>query len=250
MKNKINLEKVLRVNQAGLVVFLVLAFLVIVTMNHTAYQIVINYWTSNNLASQTATVFAVGSRVLFSIEMRWLLTTFMLICMVVPIVYIYLISSKKKNIDLEKYKSIDRAVTSAVMIAITAILAGVQDITALFILGSLVAIGYVFMWLASHYNVVEKKAYIAATVCQVLPWLVIVIYALFTLVYGSVRSPWYVYAIYLVGLIRLFMVVSDYYRNHKNSGKLNASDRLVFSIGSNMVFKAAFALILIIGLAR
>lgn len=189
MKDKINLEKVLRVNQAGAVVFLVLAILAAVLMDHTAYQIVINYLTSNSLASQSNTVFAVGSRVLFSVEMRWLLTVFMLVCMVVPIFYVYQIASKKKNIDLEKYKVIDWAITGAIMVVLTAILSGVQDITYLLTLGAFVVVGYVFRWLASHYQVVEKKAYIAATVCQVLPWLVIATYALFTLIYGSIRSP-------------------------------------------------------------
>jgi hypothetical protein len=87
-------------------------------------------------------------------------------------------------------------------------------------------------------------------VTGVLPWLLIAVSALTTYMYGLVRSPWYVYALYavtLVGFGGLAFNQRQHYRR-ANQWKYEVVERNYVLI--NLAVKAAFALILLAGLRR
>lgn len=61
---------------------------------------------------------------------------------------------------------------------------------------------------------------------------------------------WYVYAIYIVGIVKLYIMFSGFYGRQPGANKLSSTNRLVYSTVSNMIFKVVFAVVLIIGLAK
>jgi hypothetical protein len=251
MKNKLNLKKVQLTYLVSAVAIIVLAVLSLTQMNHTGYDVVTNFLTSNPLASQTNTVFAQASRVMFSFEMRWALFALLVLCLLTPLTYIYQIWSKYKKLDLRLYRNIDSAVTAIFMFLLIAILSGAQDISLLVFSGSLIAIGYLLACRYIKNKQSDKSLMVISTVSLFLPWLMIASYALNSVFYGNVRSPWYVYVLYVVVLVKVAMLlVAGHWAKSKNANKVSETAQEVAPVVISLLIKVAFVVVLIVGLSK
>ncbi len=254
MKDKKIFSTVSQYYTVGIIAYLILAVIAIKVMNEATFQVVSSYLTSNPLLSQTSTVFVPANHVLWSIQFRWVLVLLMGLSIVVPAYYVYSISNGVKKLDLHKYRFIDWLITGSLMTLVVLALAGVQDIMTIFITVSITAMSYACLWMAIHnYGDIEKytkKIYSIGIITTALPWLLVLVYAISTIVYGSVRSPWFVYVIFAIGLFSSAVNIYGYtwHRSQNNKKKLVSDE--TYPILINQFIKVLFVLILVIGLKR
>lgn len=175
-------------------------------MKSVVVTLVTSFLTSNTLTSTTSTNFVAASLQIFNIDWRWLFTTLCILAIIMPASYLYIESKKTKKLQ-EKIRLIDRLdliVLGTYVSLLIALLSGLEDLLSLIIFGALVVFGLLLCSVSSGGD--EKKSdiksitYVIGLVSIVLPWLLIIIYSIGTIAYGMVRSPWYVYALDVIGL--------------------------------------------------
>jgi hypothetical protein len=255
MKEQKKLTAIYQLYAIGGIIFLLLGIVAAKVMIPSSFEIVVNYWTSNPLLSSVNTVFAPASHVLFSIEFRWALVLLMVLSLVSPAYYVYLVSNNVKNIDFHKYRFLDWTITSSLILLITLTLAGVQDLMTLITLIVLNVVSYCIFWVTNNDFGInpkfEKAMYIVGVICNLLPLILIAVYAICTLVYGQVRSPGFVYFIYAVLIASSIIPIYGYYwHKAQRALKKPTISEFTYPILANQIIKVAFAITLIIGLKR
>jgi hypothetical protein len=157
------------------------------------------------------------------------------------------------NARILPWRWVDYAVTGALAVAIVALLSGAQGIVEIKGLALMFAAAMGFAWIAERENAnaprFVKAAYTLGALCGVFIVLSFIAYAVGTVVYGMVRYPWYTYALYAVGLAAgaaVAVLQLKAYRHVKQWTNYHVVERDYMLI--NLVSKAAFAIILIIGL--
>ena len=224
-------------------------------MNSSTYQIFAGLLSKDALASKTETVFAPAVRAVFDLELRWVVVGILLVSAVIPL----MAATKKRKMYEESLAKkvmlprwIEMAIVSALMVEVIALLSGVQYGMTLKLIGGFVIVtallGYFWEKQTAKSDSSAKATYILSLFTGTLPWVVIACYAINTQIYGMVRYPWYVYALYattiiaFLGYARNQMRYSRAYINYETTEK----SYLRLSIFA----KTSFALILIIGLYK
>lgn len=225
-------------------------------MNTTASSLTVGYWTKDELASTTQTVFAPATQSVWDVQYRFIVMAVALLSAVVPLLYLTRFK-KEHSIGIKArvmpLRWIEMAVVSALMLETVAMLSAVQDIGTLMLIGGLMAVTCILGWMAERRTARDgapatAKYYLAA-VTGTLPWIVIAIYAVSTYVYGMIRSPWYVYALYAVVLGAGILIATHQLKALKGEGNLKNYELVERNYAVlSLVTRTAFAAILIIGL--
>jgi hypothetical protein len=254
MTEKKKLELLWRYYAASIVVYLIVALVIIKFMSPASFQISANYLTSNPLLSYFSTSFTSASHVIWNIQFRWALVTLMGLSIIAPAIGVYIIKNNFKKIDLNKYRLTDWVVSSSLVMVIIALLSGISDLVTLVLIVCLNLLAYSFFWLMlsdiDPNKSLKEIIYKISIVAKIVLWLVIAYYAINTWVYGEIRSPWYVYITYVIGLLNLALIIYTS-RTLKNKGinkKTFSSNIFPMIIHQSFIF--SFVLILIIGLKR
>ena len=257
---EVTLHSLRSMNIAAVGLFVLLALLAGYLMSSASYMLTIGDVAKDDLASKTQTVFAPAVQPVLDIEVRWMVVGILLLSAVFPILYLSKLKERYaeylNKTRIQPFRWIDFAITSALMTSVAAILSGVNDIATLEILAGVVGISAVVAIIAERQNNSSSKlvrsAFLTGAVTVLLPWLLIAMYATTTIVYGMVRSPWYVYAIY----ITLLVGVALRWRNQRPTASAQSSgsaNHIIVErnyIAITILTKAAFAIILIAGLAK
>jgi hypothetical protein len=223
----------------------------------TTFGLWLNHLTNDDLASRTTTVFAPAVRGVYDLNLRWATVGLLAISAILPLLWATRWRRQYQvNLDAEAMPQrwVDLAITSAIMVEIIALLSGYHDIMTLKLVGGLVAITCLLGWLADKQNRkadrVDWSAYAISLVTGVLPWLLIAVTAVTTYIFGIVRSPWYVYALYATTLLGFGAIAWNQRQHYRraNQWKYEVVERNYVLL--NLFVKAAFALILIAGLRR
>jgi hypothetical protein len=254
MNDKRKLEHIWRLYALVSVLYVILGVLAFKIMNVSSLQVTSGFWSSNPLISQTNTVFAPASHVLYSIQYRYVLMAILLISIITPILYIYMINNGYKKIDLHKFRFYDWLITGGMMLLLIASLNGIQDLMTRILLVTFSVFFYVFILFAiNNYKdkkEIDKKAFLIGTIFGLIPWIVIFYYVISTLAFGNVRSAWYVYALILIGVINTALIIYGYFWHNSRNGKKQLISDETYPIIANALIKISFAAILIIGLKR
>jgi hypothetical protein len=239
---------------AGL--YVILAVAAGVLMSRATQELTVGYLTRDELVSRASTVFAPAMHVLYDLEIRWALVALLVISLVLPLLYLTKMErpyAARLRGRVIPWRWIDIAITSAVMLEIVALLAGVQDIVALKAIGGLAALAAVFGWLSERENENAPAplwgAYLGGVVSGLLAWILVGIALMAASFYGIVRLPWYVYALYgtlAVGFLLMHFNQSNQHKRIRNWKDYMAVERNYLLITT--LTKAAFAVILIVGL--
>ncbi|MES2971534.1 MAG: heliorhodopsin HeR [Patescibacteria group bacterium] len=225
-------------------------------MNNTAYQFVTGLLTKDELASNATTVFVPAVHVVANVELRWIVVVIMILAAILPLLLLtrlsnYYQASLKGKVNLLRW--IDTAVVGALILETVALLSGVNDIMTLKLIGGLVAVTCLLGWLSEKHHARQastgRGVFVLSLITGALPWLLIASYAAATPIYGFVRSPWYVYALYATTLLGF----TAYCLNNKRFLQNTAADyekteRNYLQI--SLFVKVAFAVILIVGLQK
>ena len=247
------INKLIRLNLLSAILALALAAAAGFLMNNTSYQLFTGLLTNDELASKTGTVFVPAIHSVFDLELRWAVVGILVLSAILP-----LLAATRKRKQYEDslakkvmlWRWIDMAVISALMVEVIALLSGVQDVMTLKFIGAFVAITCVLGWFSEKRNANTPNTswsnYILSLVTALLPWLMIGVYGVGTVLYGSVRSPWYVYALYASTLLAFtaFFINGKRRLQAKQDYEVTERNYLLLSIFA----KTAFAVILIVGL--
>jgi hypothetical protein len=227
-------------------------------MKASTYEVTIGHLTNDVLASKTDTVFVAAQHVLFDVDVRWVLVGVLALSAVFSLVRatrLRALEATAVERRLSPVRWIDYAITYALLAEVVALMSGMQDIVTLKLLAGLTALSFILNWVAERENIganrVVKIGYILSVVSGVLVVLAVAAYALATPIWGMVRSPWYVYALYgVLGAAFVLGSLNQLYgfRRFKSWANYLVVDRN--STVLNLLTKAGFAIVLIVGLYK
>lgn len=246
-----------RLNVIKALVFAGLAVAAGFLMNSATYALSVGHAAKDQLLSLTGgqTVFVPGRTVLMDVEIRWVVVTIMAIAALLSLLAATRLRRRYEASVLAGVSSmrwIGWGITTALMVETIALLSGVSDLWVLKTIAGLMLVTCTLAWIVEKRLVQAGRPiwseFIVSLFTGALPWLIIFGYAISTWVWGLVRYPWYVYALYASTLIGFTLLTVNQYK--RISGWRNALviDRNYLLIG--LATKAAFAIILILGFQK
>lgn len=247
-----------KLNQLSAVLHIAGAVLAAVFMGNATLQFFSGLMTRDELASGASTVFIPAIHHLYDIEIRWIVVALLLVGAIVPLINVFRSDRYQATLKARRnpLRWASTGIVGGAMVAVVAALSGVEDIMTLKVIGGLVIIAAALGWLAERQNG-DKTASPDKTACSIgvvsglLPWLIILTYAFGTPLWGMVRYPWYVYALYasvLAGFAAYTVNGCKYIRRLRVWANYETLERNYVVI--DMLTRVSFAVILIVGLAK
>jgi hypothetical protein len=233
-----------------------LAVLAGLYMSQKSYQLFTGLLTSDELASTTSAVFVPAIRSLYDVEVRWLAVAAMALSAIFPLLYMTQLKrlyeqGRQKRAFLWRW--IENGVIGALLLGITALLSGVQDLLTLKVLAGLVIVSALLAWTAEKQHAEAQRpataAFLLSLITGLLPWLLIGAYAIATPIFGLVRNTGFVYGLYailLAGFLANALNLRKYLRNTSTAGTYELAERNYSLI--NLLVRTGFAITLIVGL--
>ncbi|HUY53178.1 MAG TPA: hypothetical protein VMV24_01225 [Candidatus Dormibacteraeota bacterium] len=226
--------------------FTVLLILFFIFSGTKYIQINTNFWSNNNFASPNETLFTSANRNIFNIEYRYLAVTILLILV---IKFGYKIYQYHKKDDQKYINDLDSNLNSmiySVLVVFICLMTGLQDISTIVLV---LVSSFVGLKLISS-NKKEKidglgSLKIVGILLTLVSWLLIIVYSLGTIVYGNVRSTWYVYVLDLIGLAYFIFLVIDMPRY---IGKFKRGNQEFIKYCLDLLLKVGFFIVLLIGI--
>ncbi len=227
-------------------------------MQHTSYPLVVGHLTSNELASQTTTVFAPAIHMLMEVDLRWVLVVVLGLSALFSLLTVtrwHDSYHKALKAEVQPMRWIAQGVTAALMIEIAGMIAGVQDVMVLKIMAFTVLMGSMLRWYGEMQQKGARKPiwqpFTMSIVLDILPWLILIASIVATPIWGMVRQPWYAYALYLVVAVTCILGARNQYLQLKQAAKWKEYMLVERNyVVINFVSKVAFAAVLIIGLKK
>lgn len=203
------------------------AVAILVLANSVSRPVTTSYLVIDELASRSANavVYAQGTKPIFDLNIAYLVATFLLVS---AVAYITVATVYRKRYEAEIAQGVNRArwlersVTVSLMLVTIALLIGLYDLSSLIMIISLTCIvnmaGLALELMAQNNNQARKFVNYVGMKAALIPWLVFIIYAWGSKVYGN-GLPSFVYWIYL-SIFALFGVVALVRNKHdKSKGK-------------------------------
>lgn len=250
---KPTLARLKQLNLVSGVLALLLALVAGLLMGGTSYQLFTSLLTTDELASTSETVFVPAVHFVVDVQLRWMVVAILVLASIIPLLAatrnrkMYEDSLAKKVMP---WRWIEMGVLSALMVEVIALLSGIQDILTLKLMAGFMVVTGLLGWFSEKQPAANKswRYYYLSLATGVLPWLVIAAAAVGTVVYGGVRSPWYVYALYASTLLAF----GAYATNGKRllNGRQNYETSELMNLQIGLLAKVAFAVILIVGLYK
>lgn len=238
-------------------VFVVLAVLAGVLMNSATYPVGIGYQAKDELVSLTAgkTAFVHGYQSLFDVEVRWLVVIILGLAALFSLLAATRLRAKYEatlNDGVSPMRWVGWGITSALMVEVTALLSGVSDILILKLIAALMLVTCALAWVAEKRNKQAGRPvwseFVISLFTGLLPWSLIGGYAITTWVWGLIRYPWYVYALYGVLLVGFTALTASQFKRIGGWKNTLIVERNYLLIG--LFTKAAFAIVLILALQK
>lgn len=237
---------------------LVLSLVAVLMMAPAKFPLSLSYLTKDSLLSDQTTVFVAADRVQYDLELRWLLVGLLLFSAIYSILLLTRWKdsyAKALNGRVWFWRWAYLAVSTAVLVKISAITTGVYDIMTLKLLFGLTAGSFALAWLSERQNEKGGKhaasAYLLGLGAMLLPWVAIAASGIATYAYGLVRLPWYAYALKTAVMLGSLLIFLTLWKSNKRSGRFSdyrVSERTY--VGLAWLTQAAAAVILITGLSN
>lgn len=251
-------ELLRRLNQVSAFVHVAGAIAAFVLMSKASVQIFTGLVARDELASNTQTVFVPAIHHLYDVQVKYAVVAVLLVGAVVPIINVVKQKRYEKAVKAKAnpLRWINIAVLSGAVLGIVAALSGVQDFMTLKLVGGLIVTTAALGWLSERQNSDSKakpdrSAFGISLFTGALPWLVILAFAFGTPLWGMIRYPWYVYALYgtvFASSAAYAINGYNYMRRFRNWTKYEVVERNYVLI--DVFARVSFAAILIIGLSK
>lgn len=238
-------------------VFAALAAAAAFFMNNTSYGVGVGHQAKDELLSLTAgnTAFVHASQNLFDIEIRWIVTFILGLAALFSLLAATRLRRRYEATLVDGVSSmrwIGWGIITALMVETIALLSGVNDIFVLKIVAGLMLVTCALAWVAEKRNKQAGRPawseFSVSLVTGSLPWLLIGGYAVATWVWGLVRYPWFVYALYASTLIGFTLLTINQYKRISSWKNTLVVERNYLLIA--LATKSAFAIILILAFKK
>lgn len=248
------------IQKVSLAVFAALAVVAFLQMTNNTQAFTLGYMVRDQVASQLSntTVFAPALRVLADVQVRWLVLVLLAVSALFPILNLTLWREKFEAgaaTGINLYRWLEVGVTSALMVEIVALLSGITDVMVLKLIAGTVLLSALLGWLSDRQNLaggrVERSGFFLGVFAGIMPLIVIAVTAVSTLLFGMIRSPWYVYALYAVVLLGFTDIVINQWARYRRRGQWADAgfvERNYTLVG--LVVKALFVGVLILGFLK
>lgn len=256
-KRVIDLQTLRNMNLIAALLFALLAVAAGFVMNNASHQITVGHLTQDALVNVEQTAFAPAVRVIYDVEIRWLVVATMLLAVVLPFLNTGRLESAyqkyAKNTRMMPFRWVDIGVTGALMTGTVALLSGVTDLFVLKLIGWTVITSALLGLIAERQNNQAtrrvRSAYATGVLVGALPLLLIGGYTVSTIVHGAIRSPWYVYAAFATLVVGYVLVALSQHKQFARVGVWANSLQVERNyVAVSVVTKAVFAIVLIVGL--
>lgn len=237
--------------------FAALAVAAGVLMTNASYALTVGYQAKDELISltQSKTAFVHGAQSVLDVEVRWLVVATLVLAAVFSLLAATRMRQKYEAtlVDgVSPMRWIAWGVTSALMVKVIALLSGVSDILTLKLLTGLMLVTCTLAWIAEKRNKQAGRPvwseFVVSLFTGLLPWLLIGGYAVSTWVWGLIRYPWYVYALYASTIIGFSLLTVNQYKRISGWKNTLVVERNYLLIG--LLTKTAFAVILILAFQK
>lgn len=248
------------IQKVSVPLFLLLAVAAATLMNAHTSVFALGYMVRDQIASQLAgsNVFAPAARTLWEVQTKWLLVTLLVVSALFSLLMLTRARARfeqgVKN-GVQPLRWFELGITSFLIIELVALLSGINNVVTLKLMGGLLIATCGFSWLAERQNQNAKapvrSAYGLSVFTGVMPWIVLAVTAVSTLLYGMIRAPWYVYALYAVTLAGFTAIGLNQLQQlrqrtaWKNTGYVERNYALI-----GVVTKLLIAVVLIAGLQK
>lgn len=222
-------EQTRKILNVATVLFAGLALAAGLLMNSTSYVVTHGYMVRDQIASQLAgkTVFTSAVSNIMELQVRWPLIVLLAFATIFTALKLTRLS-KRYNAEVKNGLSplrwIGIGVLGALMVQITALLSGITDVMVLKLLAGFVLLSAVFTWLSEVQNKGARKpsgtSFTLGLITGLVPIIYILVTAINTYVFGMIRAPWYVYALYAVILAGFTLTALTRRRQLKADNKL------------------------------
>lgn len=251
-------QKLRLLNQISAVVHLAGAVAALLLMGKASVQIFTGFVARDELASTTNTVFVPAIHHLYDVQVRYAVVAILLLGAVVPLINTLKSARYQQAINTKSnpLRWLNIAVLSGLTLGAVAALAGVQDFMTLKLVGGLIAVTAALGWLSERQNSDVKlkpdySAFGISLLSGALPWLLILAFAFGTPLWGMVRYPWYVYALFgtvFISSAAYAINGYNYVRRFRNWVDYQNVERNYVLI--DMFARVSLLLILVIGLSK
>ncbi len=248
-----------RLHLVSAIIFGFLGLAVWFLMKPTSYPFVVSHATSDELASQSTTVFAPAIHHIIDIDMRWPAAALMVVGLVTAILALthwrkQYVKQMGNRLSPLTWVSMG-GIMPALMFEIIAIFSGGQDILYLKMIAGLVLLSGILGYMAERENMrVRRPQWInfwLVFASGALAWFALATMIVSTSLFGMVRLPWFVYALMVVLTVASLSAVTNLWfeLKAKNWAKdFNTVERNYLLI--NLLAKASFVLIMVLGLKK
>lgn len=226
-------------------------------INNTSYQLTIGHLAKDELMStkEVELVLAPAVRSVYDVEIRWIVVAMMAITAILPILYLTKLTNRYalylNRTRMLPLRWIDLAVTGSLVVGVTALLNGVSDIPTLGLLSGLIIVMSASGLIAERQNNEAKQpirsAYTVALFAGMVPLLFILVYMFATILYGVVKLPWNIVALFVVATL-LYIGWMWNLKSHLNGAKNLVTERNYLLL--SLLAKITFVIVLIISLFR
>lgn len=246
-----------KLNVVKALVFAGLAVAAGFLMNSSTYALSVGHAAKDQLISLTGgqTVFVPARTVLMDVELRWVVVTIMTIAALMSLLAATRLRRRYEASVLAGVSAmrwVGWGITTALMVATIALISGISDLWVLKAIAGLMLVTCALAWIVEKRLVQAGRPvwseFIVSLFTGILPWLIIFGYAISTWVWGLVRYPWYVYALYASTIIGFTLLTVNQYKRISGWKNTLAVDRNYLLIG--LATKSAFAIILILGFQK
>ncbi len=223
-------------------------------MKMDSYALGVEHVTKDVLRSVSDTVFVPAQTLVWDVRAVWVVAGIMAIAAIMTLLRATKLRAyERRALDsgIGSWRWIELSLTGALMVALVALMSGINSLYMLGLLGGFVGVAGAFAWMAERANaarVSSKPHAIFALLAGIVPFVVLADSFVVTGVYGMIRMPWYVYAAFATLLIGYGLMARVLVRVLKGRvANALTAERMYARLG--LLTKLVFAVVLIVGLS-
>lgn len=254
VKKEVTFERLRSLNMISLGVFVLLAVTAGTYMSQQTYQLTMNFLTTDSLSGEVAP----AVRAVFDLDIRWALVGLLLVSSILPALYLTKLKDKyEKQVTKSRFvpwRWVDFGVTGALIAGIIALSSGLQNLYLLKFIEGAVLVAFLLLWLSERAGKKPKPVkanYMLSSVISLAVVITILVSAYASVIYGTVIAPWYVYGLYVIGLIGLVWIYRINFKELHDKVDAWKKNYLIVErnyLAVNLLTKTVFSIILILGL--
>lgn len=203
------MDKIRSLHISNVLTTFILGILTLLFVSPVVKDLLLNYQARDMFVKGDSVSLVSATQTLFTMDMRYVLVSILLLSMIGSVL-MGITKYKKYEAEIQnkvsKMRWIVYGVTSAVIVEFVSVMAGVQDLVTLKLVGIMMIIGCLFAWQTEKNAAAGKSlrvSYLGYVISSVVALLPAVISLVTTSVISGYRFSWHVYGLVLVSILMI-----------------------------------------------